>query len=116
MSSLTILALTTAYKTKVLSRLVAAYTEELLKMLADEEYKKLSPELQVQAQNELSHWYQKWFHLVPSPHLSSVDQDDFETVDSSKIPVMDYNPSTNSFSYWNSLMKNLTEQPMLNKY
>jgi len=111
-SSLVIAALTTTYKTKVLSRLVAAYTEELLKMLIDEEYKKLSPELQVQAQNELSHWYQKWFHQVPDPNVSSVDAENFETIDSNSIPHLTYR--SNTYSYWSGLLHAITEKPMSN--
>jgi len=114
-SSLTIVALTTMYKTKIMSKLVAAYTEELLKMLVEEEYKKLSPDLQIQAQNELSHWYQKWFHLVPDPQTSSVDHDEYETVYPGPPPPVDYDPNYDYRSYWSFLTK-LVERPMSNKY
>jgi hypothetical protein len=111
MSSSPVNALTTTYKTRVLSRLVAAYTEELLKMLVDDEYKKLSPEQQIQAQNELGHWYQKWFHMIPDPKVSSVDGDDFEHVDQDRVPTVIYNQHNNTYSYWNTLIKNLSEPP-----
>lgn len=106
MSSLAFLTLTTVVKNKILKRLAEVYTEELLKCIADAEYKNLAPEHQIAAQNELSHWYQKWFFLVPDPSKSSVDNEDAVLVDTSEVPAVSYSPVTNTFSYWSHLVTN----------
>lgn len=109
MSSLTAVALTVAVKRKILKRLVEAYTEELMKLIAETEYKNLAPENQIQAQNELSHWYQRWFHMVPDPEKSSVDNEDSVVIDIDDFPAANFNPATNTISYW-SVFFNLTNQ------
>jgi len=104
MSSAIAVALTVAAKRKILKRLVEAYTEELMKMIAEAEYKSLAPEHQIQTQSELSHWYQRWFHMVPDPEKSSVDNEDSVVIDSSDLPVASFNPNTNTVSYWMGLL------------
>jgi len=74
------MALAVKYKTQVLSRLVASYTDEFVKLLADTDYKALSPSDQIAAQFELNHWYQRWFGMVPEPSKCSVDADDYTDV------------------------------------
>jgi hypothetical protein len=76
-------ALAVKYKTQVLSGLVAAYTQEVLKLLNDAEYKALPPSDQIAIQFELGHWYHRWFGLVPDPDKSSVDFDDYTTIPTS---------------------------------
>lgn len=103
MSSLACAALSTAVKTKILKRLAEVYTEELLKCIADAEYKNLAPEHQIATQNELSHWYQRWFYMVPDPTKSCLDNEDWRFVDSNDVPAVIYSDNTNTFTYWSGL-------------
>jgi hypothetical protein len=96
-------ALTTAVKTKILKRLAEVYTEELMKCIADAEYKNLAPEHQIATQNELSHWYQRWFHMVPDPTKSCLDNDDWRFVEPDAVPAVNYSSNTNTFTYWSHL-------------
>lgn len=82
MSGLSPTALGVKYKNQVLSRLVAAYTEEFLKLLSDADYKALLPTDQITAQFELTHWYQRWFNLIPDPTKNSVDLDEYTEIPS----------------------------------
>jgi hypothetical protein len=104
-SFLTCVALTTAVKTKILKRLAEVYTEELLKCIADAEYKNLAPDQQIATQNELSHWYQRWFYMVPDPTKSCLDNEDWRFVDTDDVPAVNYSPNTNNYSYWSELAR-----------
>jgi hypothetical protein len=86
MSAITFLTLATSYKVKILARLVKVFTEELASMIADAAFAALSPSEKMFAHSELTHWYQRWFHLIPPPATSSVEMDDFTEVINWEIP------------------------------
>jgi hypothetical protein len=86
-SSLAFSALVLSTKNKILGRLMSVFTEELFQMMASAAYKALPPFEQMNVQSEVTHWYQRWFHLVPNPEVPSVEMDDYTEINEMNIPA-----------------------------
>jgi hypothetical protein len=69
-----------AFKTRVLRRVAEVYSEEFTKMLADSEFAKLDPKMQIYNSDDVSSWFARWITLMPPVDMSIRDLDDFNHV------------------------------------
>ncbi len=101
MSSHTFLDVSYLFKRKLIDKLMLQFQTELSALIADSGYKELSPEQQMLAISELTHWWSTWFQRIPDPKKESYN--DFEQVSPDTQAEM-YEISPKEFNWYNYLL------------
>lgn len=81
MSSPNFLDVSYLFKRKLIEKLMSHFQLELSNLTNDSGYKALTPEGQMLALSELTHWWSLWFQKIPSPSRGAFELDEFIDVD-----------------------------------
>ena len=94
------------FKRKLIDELMVHFQSELSALMIDAGYKQLSPEDQMLAISELTHWWSLWFQKIPDP--SKEISSDFQDVNLEALSLSELNEMHPHHLTWYSYLLYMT--------